>query len=189
MSEHETKGQEQGGGAPPDDRILLPSIATLDSILAEQDERDAFFDSDPESESEHFGKTALESRAAVPALVALHRRRRDIVRALAPLAALFEGGQTTSAEARRKQHRALVGTLIAGEMGLDGEKIESKLERLANADERHISFCDDLDALRIKYFRGKTVLLEINEEIRDREESLRVYGKEVAAGLHEPVGA
>lgn len=180
MAEHE---HTDGGTPVSDDRILLPSIADLDAILGEQDAVDALIAEDPESADAHFGKTDLEARAHIPALERLHYERRKLSRALAPLAALFEGGQSAPADARRKQHRAVIGTLIAKEQGLEGDKIESKLERLANQDERHIRFCDELDQLRVRYIRGRIALMEINELIRDREEALRAYSREVAAGI------
>lgn len=181
MAEHETNGQ--GQEPVGEDRIILPAIADLESILGEQEQMDALFADDPELAAEHLGKTGLEAKAHIPSLEKLHHKRRVLARAMAPLAALFEGGQNASAEARRKQHRQVIGTKIAMEKGITGDKIESMLERLANADERHIRFCDDLERLKIKWFQARVALMEVNEEIRDREEAERCYRAEVNANL------
>lgn len=168
------------------DTLELPPTEGLDAILDEARLFDEQIEGAGEALDGAFDKTALEGRAEIPSLARLHHERRVLARQLAPMAALFEGGQTPPAEAKRKQHRALIATLIATEQKLDGDKLESKLERLANADERHITFCEALDHRRVAYYEGRIRLMELTEAIRDREESLRVYGKEIAAGVaHE----
>jgi hypothetical protein len=164
--------------------ITLPPIDDLDLILGEQEQFDKACETEPEFNLGELGRTDLERRAEIPALAKLHHDRRVIARALAPIAALCEGGQNPPIEAKRKQHRHVVATLIAGEQGIDGEKQESRLERLANADPRHVDFCKDLDTIRVKYTLGRIALMEINEAIRDREESLRAYNAEIRSGLH-----
>lgn len=168
------------------DLLNLPASDALDAILAEQQAFDRMVaDSEfGEIASGELGKTRLESRAEIPSLALLHHQRRVLVRALAPLSVLFEGkGQGSPADARRKQHRHMIATLIATEQGLDGDKLESKLERLANSDPRHVAFCGKLDDLRLRYYEGRNALIETMELIRDREESLRAYNAEVKAGL------
>jgi hypothetical protein len=170
-------------GSATSEDVFLPASDALDEILGESLRFDQAIEDGGEAGDDALGKTQLETRAEVPALTRLHHERRVLARALAPLAALFEGGQNPPAEAKRKQHRNVVATLIAAEQGIDGDKVESKLERLANADQRHIEFCDRLETLRIKYFLGKVALLEKTEEIRDREEAMRAYNAELRAGI------
>src|SRR5687767_10737995 len=77
-------------------------------ILAEVDRYDEALDTDPEFYSGELARTELEGKADVEPLHKLHHQRRMILRELAPLAALFEGGQVPLVDARRKQHRALI---------------------------------------------------------------------------------
>ncbi len=84
-------------------------------------------------------QTALESRSDVDNLDALQAKRRQIVKELAPLAAKFIGGTTAGSDSARKRHRAGIAALILDEQP-KGEKppSEAALERMANADARHI---------------------------------------------------
>lgn len=186
--EDEADAADAGGDDAADtprqpDPLALPSVDALDEILSEQAAFDAMLREAGEFSDGELGKTALESRAEIPALARLHHHRRVLARALAPIAALFEGGRTPAVEAKRKQHRQVIGTLIAKEQGIAGDKQEARLERLANADPRHLAFCEHLDALRVKYYLGRVALLEVNEEIRDREQAQAIYNAELRAGL------
>lgn len=183
MADNESVGGNTPTNASLDD-LLLPSSQSLDEILGDSLTFDNALIDSGEAYDGGLGKTSLEERAEIPSLTKLHHERRVLARALAPLAALFEGGQNPPAEAKRKQHRNVVATLIAGEQGIDGDKVETKLERLANSDKRHVQFCDELETLRVKYYLGKIELLAKTEEIRDREEAIRAYNAELRAGIH-----
>jgi hypothetical protein len=163
--------------------LTLPDADALDLILGEQEALDGDIAHNPEASAELLAPTRVESQAEIPALAGLQYKRRVLARALAPVAALFEGGQTPPAEAKRKQHRQMIGTLIASEKGITGDKVESMLERLANADPRHIDFCAQLDAMRERYYLGRVALLDLNEQIRSREEHHRTHNAELRAGL------
>ena len=163
------------------EELALPPVSTLESVLQEQRQFDALAERDPEFTSGQLGRTPLEIRAGIPSLVRLQHERRMLVRALAPLAALFEGGQEAPANAKRKQHRNVIATMIAKEQNLEGDKQEAKLERLANADSRHVKWCAELDVLRIQYKEALNAVVEKIELIRDRQESLRAYNAQLRA--------
>jgi hypothetical protein len=175
-------GREEPGQDEAESLVSLPGLDTLDAILDEQATLDRLYEEDPEFAAGETGKTPVEQRYEVPALAALHHRRRELARALAPLSALFEG-KAPLADAKRKQHRHAIMSLVAGEQHITGDKVESKLERLANADKRHLAFCEHLETLHVKFTLGRVALMELNEEIRDREETLRLATAEVRAGL------
>lgn len=125
--------------------------------------------------------TALESRAEIDNLEALQDKRRGLVREYAPLAAKFRGGQVAGSDAARKRHRAMVSNLILQEMRQRGEKdpSETALERMANADKRHIDFCDELEGQFVEFIVKENEIADINEQIRNREECLRAYRAEL----------
>jgi len=133
---------------------------------------------DPEGERD--ARTALESRADVQSLDYLHAKRRRIVAELAPLAALFEGGQSPLADAKRKQHRALVSRdLLLNMQGPKGkEPSETALERMANAHPRHVAFVELLESKRTRYGELMNAKMEVNEQIRNREHCLTCYAAE-----------
>ena len=125
------------------------------------------------------GGTALESRAEVEALEALHEERRSLLPRFAELAAKFKGGQGSSADAKRKQHRALVMKRIAAEQNLDDKFAENKLERMANSDIEHIAFCEQMEREFTEYVLLEYRITEIAERIRNRETCLNVYNAEL----------
>jgi hypothetical protein len=127
--------------------------------------------------------TALESRADIRNLDALQDKRRNLIRDYAPLAAKFRGGAIAGSDAARKRHRALVAKSILAEKYTDGkEPSEAALERMANADIRHIDFCESLEASFIKFVVLENDIADVTEQIRDREECLRAYRAELGLG-------
>ena len=136
--------------------------------------------------AEELAKSDLEARADADSLELLHHQRRMVLRELAPLAAIFEGGQTPLADGIRKQHRALVSRDLLLEMRARGElKKEAKdlseaaLERMANVDPRHVVFVQKLEKWRIRYVLLKGQLTELQEKIRNRELVLLAYTAEL----------
>ena len=125
--------------------------------------------------------TAIESRANVDNLDALQAKRRKIVAEFAPLAAQFKGGTTAGSDSARKRHRAAIAGLILQEQFKDAAKqpAENALERMANADYRHIKFCDGLEKDFAKYIVLENDIADVSEQIRNREECLRVYRAEL----------
>lgn len=125
----------------------------------------------------------LEHRAEVLNLDALQTVRRNLVEQYAPLAAKFKGGagNGSSSDAARKRHRALIAKSILIEQfgGDKKEPSETALERMANADPRHIEFCDDLERQFAKFIVLENEIADVNEQIRDREERMRVYRAEL----------
>lgn len=128
--------------------------------------------------------TALESRAEIANLDALQDKRRGLVKEYAPLAAKFRGGQVAGSDAARKRHRAMISNLILQEIRQEGQKdpSETALERMANADQRHIDFCDELEGQFVEFIVKENEIAEINEQIRNREECLRAYRAEIGLG-------
>lgn len=125
-------------------------------------------------------KTPLESRAEVENLDALQAKRRAIVKELAPLAAKFKGGTTAGSDSARKRHRAAIARLILDEQ-FKGKTppSEAALERMANADPRHVDFCETLERQFAKFVVLENDRDDITEQIRSREEELRCYRSEL----------
>jgi hypothetical protein len=126
--------------------------------------------------------TALEARAEVANLEELQAKRRALVKTFAPLAAKFRGGQVAGSDAARKRHRAMISNLILRDVRERGEKdpSETALERMANADERHIQFCKALEDQFADYIMLENDIAEVTEQIRNREECLRAYRAELS---------
>jgi len=150
------------------------------TVLAELDEDVDALERDGTAYMEALARSELEERASATSLALLHHRRRLVLRELAPLAALFDGGQSPLADARRKQHRALVSREILYTMIGRGEPApsETALERMANADGRHVRFVELLEAKRVRFVQLKNALSEIQEQIRNRELTLVAYSAE-----------
>lgn len=164
-------------------RAGIPSVAEIMAahpILKHLAEYDAALAAPTEFSAGELSQTSLEMRADVDALPRLHHRRRQIVADLARLAALFEGGQAPLADARRKQHRALVSQRILAECEGRGEKApsETALERMANADPEHVAFCNWMEGERTRYVLLRNARDEVEEEIRSREIQLYSYNAE-----------
>lgn len=140
--------------------------------------------------------TDRELRAEVPSLEALQHQRRQLVKQCAPLSAKFGGsrGQGSPMDSIRKRHRALIMKSIVVEMrqewekptgnpsivrGVFSEPAENKLERLANADPRHIQFCDDLEKECARYDVLQDDIKALNEQIQSRLAELYAYNKEI----------
>ncbi len=125
--------------------------------------------------------TAVESRADVENLDALQAKRRVLLTQYAPLAARFKGGAIAGSDAARKRHRALVAKRILIEIKQRGEKepSEAALERMANADTEHIAFCEKLESDFTRFILLENDIADVTEQIRNREECLRVYRAEL----------
>ena len=160
---------------------LVETSTLLDDVARSDDEllQDAGFF------AEELAKTDLEARAEADSLELLHHQRRMVLREIAPLAAIFEGGQTPLADGIRKQHRALVSRDLLVEMRQRGELKEGKdlseaaLERMANVDARHVAFVQTLERARVRYVLLKGQVSEVQEKIRNREFVLLCYQAEL----------
>jgi hypothetical protein len=126
-------------------------------------------------------RKALEDKADVESLDVLQHERRELVKKWAPLAAMFRGGNSASIDSIRKQHRALIMTQIEATdfKGSDKRPAENMLERLANASDKHIAFCDDLREKYVAYITLDNDITQINERIQSREVELRAYTAEL----------
>ncbi len=125
-------------------------------------------------------QTPLEARADIDNLDALQAKRRAIVKQLAPLAAKFKGGTTAGSDSARKRHRALVAKRIL--LGLKPDEkppAEVALERMANADIEHIAFCEKLEDDFARFTILENDRDDVTEQIRNREECMRVYRAEL----------
>jgi hypothetical protein len=125
--------------------------------------------------------TSLESRADIDNLDELQSRRRALVKQYAPLAAKFRGGQVAGSDAARKRHRAMISNLILRDLRQGGEKdpSEAALERMANADERHVAFCKGLEDEFADFIMLENEIADVTEQVRNREECLRAYRAEL----------
>lgn len=122
---------------------------------------------------------AVESRADVESLEALQAERRTLLPRFTQLASKFKGGQSASADTKRKQHRALVSKRIEAEWKGDKAPSEAALERMANADVEHIAFCESIEREFTEYVLLEYRITEIQERIRNRETCLNVYNAEL----------
>lgn len=121
----------------------------------------------------------IEGRADVDSLEALQAERRALLPRFAQLAAKFRGGNSASADTKRKQHRALVGKRILAEWKGDKEPSEAALERMANADVEHIAFVEALERDFTEYVLLEYKLTEIKERIESRSVELYCYNAEL----------
>lgn len=131
-------------------------------------------------------KKPLEDRADIESLEYLQHERALIVPRWAALGAKFKGGNgVASSDSLRKQNRAEIMCKIAqekfGPEGLTKDRIETMLERLANADPRHIEFCENLRKDFEEFLSLDVQKTEIEERIQSRNGELFAYAKE--AGL------
>lgn len=133
---------------------------------------------------------AIEVRAEVESLESLQAKRRELIPRFAQLAAQFRGGQNASVETKRKAHRSLVMQEIADSIRQEWAKSntagkeykepsESMLERMARASDRHIKYCDTLEAEYVEYVMLESEIEAIKERIRNRETCLNVYNAEL----------
>jgi hypothetical protein len=139
----------------------------------------------------------LENRAETYSLETLQSERRQKIKRFAELAALFRGGQSASAETKRKEHRMIIATDIANSLMTSfakrkaeatdekekkaewKEPAEAMLERLARSDIRHINFVRDLEKQYIEYVLLENEITEINEKIASRRTELECYKAEL----------
>ena len=122
----------------------------------------------------------LEARAEVESLEAMQHERRALLPRFATLAAKFKGGNSASADTKRKQHRALVAKRILADWKSDAkEPSETALERMANADVEHIQFCETMEREFTEYVLLEYKITEVQERIRNRETCLNVYNQEL----------
>jgi hypothetical protein len=129
---------------------------------------------------------AIESRADVDSLERLQDDRRKLLPRYAELAAKFKGGNSASADTKRKQERALVSQSILEDLRQKNAKVEgwkepseAALERMAMADPRYINFVNAIDRDFTEYVLLDYKIQEIQEKIRSRETELMCYNAEL----------
>ena len=122
--------------------------------------------------------TALESRADVEPLEALHVERRQIIAQLAPLRALHGPGGTW--DARRKAMVEACKIRARSAARERGEKVtETFIDAEGHADKQYIDFLDQAERDKVDYLMQQMKLDEIEERIRNREFSLTAYSREI----------
>lgn len=138
---------------------------------------------------ENTAPTDLEARIGLPSLEALQYERRLLVKKIAPLEALFgSGGDRWTA--KRRQHRDTIAKQIlldlqpkdiGTQLGVSDWKrpSDAALERMANADPRHVTFCEETEAKFADYMILKCSLSEIEELIASREYTSRYLTAEL----------
>lgn len=172
-----------------DERDLqLPATPDLDAEIQRTERHDAQLLAELREgvapEELGLGPTELEARMEVPALALLQFKRRHIARMMQALGALFTGpANNQPAEAKRRQHRDVIARRIAAEQGITGDRVQAKLETMANADPRHVAWCRQLDQLRAKYEAGRVLLTQLEEAVAARAQAERAYVAEVYAHL------
>lgn len=127
--------------------------------------------------SENCAPTDLEARAEVESLEALHALRREIVDKLAPMELLYGSGGDR-AHAARRQHRDTIGKLLRTEMHLE-DAPQNRIESMANSDDRHVKFCNELEEKFISYRKWQPALDEVNDKIASRLAEIRFAASEM----------
>jgi hypothetical protein len=184
----------------PELRTIAGQPVAASPALEYADVEDAALERDVERARHELAMSPLEHRAEVESFEMLLFKQRAIARELAPLDALFGGEQNAFADARRKQHRQWVASQIlaelraaheqrqAGEHPLSGKDAafkqpsEAELERLANSDPRHLTWCDNLEQQRAQWSRLSSLFAEYEARIENRRVVLQCYanGRAVA---------
>lgn len=123
--------------------------------------------------------TALEDRADVASLEALHAERRTLLKEYARLKALH--GPNGKWDAKRKAMLEAMKIRARMELTERGEKItEDKVDAYGHADEQYVAFVDRGIEDATRFVELDNQITEIEERIRNREIALSVYGKEVS---------
>ena len=122
--------------------------------------------------------TALESRAEVDSLEALHAERRQLMLVLSPLKSRH--GSFGTFDAKRKQLLEALKVRARMELTRDGAKVtESAIDTAGHADSQYGAFLDQMESEKIEYLNLDVQLSEIEEKIRNREIALQVYSSEL----------
>jgi hypothetical protein len=116
-------------------------------------------------------RAELESRAGVESLEDLQEERRRLVREFASLDKLF-GNRKEGWQAQRRAHRDGIATTIERERP-DEKMAENKLERLANADDRHSTFVANTEGQYDRWFQLRILISEVEERIESRLAEIR----------------
>jgi len=135
---------------------------------------------DPET-GEVLDGTALEGRAQIASLEALHTQRRQLLITLAPLKALHGPGNLWDS----KRKRLLEALKVRQRLGLMEKNVkvtDGAIEAMAYADEQYERFLDEGERSRIEYINQQNELDEITEKIQDRESCLYAYSAEARLG-------
>lgn len=114
----------------------------------------------------------------LPSLEQLHAQRREIIKMLAPLK-LLHGSGGDRADAKRRQHRDVIGKLLRQELPDGKDAPQNRIEALANSDPRHKEYCDYLDKTFIEHEYWENCRKEIDELITAREYESRYITKEL----------
>lgn len=134
--------------------------------------------SDPETGEVLGEATALEQRAELIPLEALHAARRQLLITLAPLKALHGHGGIWD-DRRKAFVEALRIRALARLTSEGGKTTEKVVEAEAYGDPQYIAFLDQAERDKIEYIVQSNKLTEIEEKIRDREFSLLAYNSEI----------
>lgn len=165
--------------------IELPSperVDEMDALLATVTDDTTIFDLGLDFRA--FPTTALERDADLVPLAFLHAVRRRVVRLLAPLEFLRTSGQGSPGDSVRKQHRAIVSALLVAELPeKTSEPSETKLERLASADDRHVKFCNRLRSLEARRYVLQNLRQEVTDMVRERERATWDHITRVKVGI------
>jgi hypothetical protein len=132
----------------------------------------------------------LENRAETYSLEDLQHERRQKIKRFAHLARQFRGGQSASADTKRKEHRNIIATDILNDLRMEWAKThtdkdpfkepsEAALERMARADQRHRNYVATLENEFEEYILLENEITEINEKIASRRTELECYKAEL----------
>ena len=121
---------------------------------------------------------AIEDRADVVPLEALHAARRQLLITLAPLRALH--GPFGCWDDKRKQLVEALKVRARATLAETGQKTtEAMVEAEAYGDPQYLAFLDQAERDKIEYLMLANQLTEIEEKVRDRELCLQAYSSEL----------
>lgn len=121
----------------------------------------------------------IEERAEIEALAILQGERRTLVDQNAKLIALY--GAFGHYDDHRKRMVEALKVRARMELSAASEKkpTESQIDSEAYASPQYERFIDNALSEKIEYLKAANRIAEIDEQVRSREEELRVYGKEL----------
>lgn len=119
-----------------------------------------------------------EQRVGVAAIAMIDHLFRQVDDKMAPLSTLFRGAQNTTADSTRKQHRAWVAGEIQASRPTE-KFAEATLERLANADPRHLRYAAAIRRLEDAYNRLWRDRRALERMIAERDHRIGTYNTEL----------
>jgi hypothetical protein len=126
------------------------------------------------------GCTALESRAELIPLEALHAERRKLITENAKLIALYGPFGHYDDHRKHMVEAQKIKARMELSAGREKKPTETEIDAAAYGSEQYGHFIDNALAEKIEWLRVSTAITELEEKIRSRELALTAYSREIA---------